>query len=202
MLGLKKGFAAALVAALLVIGGTGNALAASYIPTVTTDGRGMSLATSYNFAGDTSPYYVTPLGFDSTIMLRMIDQTTPYPYETLFTNQDLATEFGQSKRVEHLQDLLIVTPNNSCYGFVYGNSDYKRELLLDPITFSGKLTLPVGAIIIAMGVHGQQTGDFNDFIFAISKTAPLGSTPIPGAVWLLGSGLLGLAGFKRARKGV
>jgi len=48
--------------------------------------------------------------------------------------------------------------------------------------------------------HGTPT-DFEDFILFASKTDPLASpTPVPGAVWLLGSGLVGLMGFKRARK--
>ena len=134
----------------------------------------------------------------------MIDQSTPYPFETLFTNQNLASEFGQTRLVNRLGNVLVLTPDNGCYGFVYGNSDFMRGRLLQSLTLNNSLTLPAGAIIIGLGLNAHQTGDrtFDDFVFAISKTAPLGSsqTPIPGAVWLLGSGLCGLAGFKRARK--
>jgi len=46
--------------------------------------------------------------------------------------------------------------------------------------------------------------DFNDLMAVVSRPAELNSaplpTPVPGAVWLLGSGLVGLAGLKR-RKG-
>jgi hypothetical protein len=38
---------------------------------------------------------------------------------------------------------------------------------------------------------GEGVGDYNDMIVKVS------TVPIPGAVWLLGSGLLGLLGFRR-----
>lgn len=44
-------------------------------------------------------------------------------------------------------------------------------------------------------------GGFNDFIFAISKTAPIGSTPIPGALRPLGSGLAVLTCFQARAQG-
>ncbi|MDO9083600.1 MAG: VPLPA-CTERM sorting domain-containing protein, partial [Humidesulfovibrio sp.] len=65
------------------------------------------------------------------------------------------------------------------------------------------LTLSAGTILVCYDEFATWDKDYNDFIFAISDTAPAGTTPtpIPGALWLLGSGLMGLMGIKRARKG-
>lgn len=197
MRSIRTGFVVLALVAVLVAGGAGGAAASSFIPTVTS-GRTQALSTSVNFVGDLDPYYVTPIAYDATVLLRMIDQSTPYPHETLFTNLNMASEFGQVKKVNRLQDLIIRTPDNGSYGFVYGNTDYKRLVLLDPVTCNGSVTLPVGSILIAMSHRAYYTGDYNDFVFAISKEAPT-VTPVPGAVWLLGSGLAGLLALRRKR---
>jgi hypothetical protein len=46
---------------------------------------------------------------------------------------------------------------------------------------------------------GQDTGGYY-YLDNVSVT-PLSSVPIPGPLWLLGSGLMGLAGLRRFRKG-
>lgn len=69
-------------------------------------------------------------------------------------------------------------------------------LLADTI-YNGK-TLSVGSLIIGLEDTANPSGgyDFNDFIITATKSSP---TPIPAAVWLLGSGLMGIMGLKRAR---
>jgi hypothetical protein len=72
------------------------------------------------------------------------------------------------------------------------------------ITFSGLDSAAVAAIIAALksgdlriGVHVQGFADDGSESFVSSTT----HVPIPGAVWLLGSGILGLAGIRiRSRK--
>ena len=81
----------------------------------------------------------------------------------------------------------------------WGGDTVKK--LINPWTLNNSLTLPVGTLIMGCFDNGQFANPY-EFIVAVSDTAPTHSspTPIPGAVWLLGSGLVGLAGFKRARK--
>ncbi|MDP3425996.1 MAG: hypothetical protein Q8S17_01280, partial [Humidesulfovibrio sp.] len=128
----------------------------------------------------------------------------------LFTNQDIASAFGQSKYVANLLYLGIAggtvngvpAPGSGIMGNISQNLFF--ELTKTPLTLQAKgitLTLPVGAIIVFHDEFATWDKDYNDFVFALSQTAPtVAPTPIPGAVWLLGSGLLGLIGFKRSRR--
>ncbi|MBU1042360.1 MAG: hypothetical protein KKF77_14795 [Proteobacteria bacterium] len=204
-----KKSAAALLLALLVLGSAASALASHFAPTALTSltaaGEQVPLVDLYGKAG-----YVTPLGFEST---RTLDLRETMLYSTsapLFTNQDIASTFGQSKYVANLLYLGIsdttvsgVGPLNSV---IAGNISQNLffELTKTPFTLQANgisLTLPVGAILVFHDEFATWDKDYNDFVFAISHTAPtVAPTPIPGAVWLLGSGLLGLAGFKRSRR--
>ena len=48
------------------------------------------------------------------------------------------------------------------------------------------------------GLDYHLVGAGNGMLIAYNKpTTPVATTPIPGAVWLLGSGLVGLIGLKR-----
>ncbi len=46
---------------------------------------------------------------------------------------------------------------------------------------------------------GIADGDFNDFVVMVESVQPV---PIPGAVWMLGSGLIAIVGFARRRRQV
>jgi hypothetical protein len=47
--------------------------------------------------------------------------------------------------------------------------------------------------------HGDPTG-FGDIHYGLSLTGTISTVPVPAAVWLLGSGLVGLVGVARRRK--
>lgn len=206
-----KKSAAALLLALLVLGSAASALASHFVPTALTSltaaGEQVSVVNMYGQAG-----YVTPLGFESTRTIELREVWWDVTSAPLFTNQSLASAFGQSKYVDSLFYLGIadVTDRNPEIP-VMGSGIYSNpsqmlyfELTKTPFTLQANgisLTLPVGAILVFHDEFATWDRDYNDFVFALSQTAPsVAPTPIPGAVWLLGSGLLGLVGFKRSRR--
>ncbi|MGE4291665.1 MAG: hypothetical protein AB7E32_05580 [Desulfovibrio sp.] len=74
----------------------------------------------------------------------------------------------------------------------------KAYVLTDAWTIPGlNLTLDAGTLIIGFNDSGSPDADFDDLILAAT---PTNATPIPGAVWLLGSGLLGLVGLRRRNR--
>ncbi|QJB55313.1 VPLPA-CTERM sorting domain-containing protein [Pseudodesulfovibrio sp. zrk46] len=59
----------------------------------------------------------------------------------------------------------------------------------------GSNTIELGSLLL--GFNDSNNGvdlDYDDFVIVARKTS---ATPIPGAVWLLGSGLVGLVGLRR-----
>lgn len=210
MRGFKKGVAA-LMLALLVLGSAGGVMASSFVPRALTSlneaGAQVSIVSMIGQAG-----FVTPLAFESTRQLELRATWWDNTSAPLFTNQDIASAFGQSRYVDNLGYLGIADATDALPGVPVGSSEvltnlsqtYLVGLTKTPWTVQANglsLTLPVGAIIVFYDELVPQDHDYNDFVFALSKTAPVvAPTPIPGAAWLLGSGLLGLAGFKRARR--
>lgn len=68
--------------------------------------------------------------------------------------------------------------------------------LLEGITFSDTVdALSTGTLVI--GIHAQGLGADTDENFSESM---INTVPVPGAVWLFGSGLIGLAGIARRKK--
>ncbi|MGE4504190.1 MAG: hypothetical protein AB7D51_02505 [Desulfovibrionaceae bacterium] len=68
--------------------------------------------------------------------------------------------------------------------------------LTDDWTVPGTdMTLAAGTLLIGFNDTGSPDSDRDDLILVATPSA----TPIPGAAWLLGSGLLGLVGLRRAR---
>ncbi len=208
MNGIKKSI---LTVALTMIVGTlfaGSALAAyempAYWPTdITNLTDFMKNVPTTKYTGSLSgSYYVTPLAFEAgdTIRLQTSDSNI------LFTNKNLASEFGTVKQTTfattagglssgaYFKDM-TTNPNTT---FFADDSRVKILELVNSWTVKDGLTLAAGTLILGLNDKGSGDCDYDDFILAVSKTAP---TPVPAAVWLLGSGLLGVMGFKkRARK--
>ena len=59
---------------------------------------------------------------------------------------------------------------------------------IDGFTLSGDIALNAGSAAFLGGVAGQDVGDFS---------VTVSTVPVPAAVWLFGSGLLGVVGFGR-----
>ncbi len=67
--------------------------------------------------------------------------------------------------------------------------------------YSGSFSIPVNTVSIDYTMNFMRNvGTDNDAFFDDNSLTVTG-VPLPGAVWLLGSGLLGLVGLRRFRKG-
>jgi len=174
----------------------GSALASNYYPnnitTLSTFLTGASY-TQYTGAALTGAYEITPLGFEASDAIQFKSAAAG---DVLFTNQDLAAEFGKGWKTADLGSALFNDLTTSLVTSVNETSRVAVLQLTQSWTLSSGLTLNAGTLILGLNDDGSKDGDFDDFILA-AKAAP---TPVPGAVWLLGSGLLGIMGFKRARK--
>lgn len=195
MNGTKKTLLALALTVLVGITSAGGALASSYYPieVSTLSGYLDSNSVSYkNYSGSLwGNYWVTPVAYEAgdTISLKNWAGTT------LFTNKNMDTEAGSWKTTD------------LAWSYFYDQTTGKTTWLVDgfkvPVyqltkdwTLSSGLTLSSGTLILGLNDKGSSDCDFDDFILAASKTAP---TPVPAAVWLLGSGLLGVMGFNRTR---
>lgn len=153
---------------------------------------------SYTGGALSGSYYVTPLAFEAADTVQFREGAA-----SLFTNKNLASEFGQVKTVANMSlgNYFDVTKNQATSVNDFTTNPTFPAVKVLELTqnwrLSNGLTLSAGTLILGLNDGGSCDGDYDDFILAASKTAP---TPIPGAVWLLGSGLLGVMGFKRTRK--
>ncbi|MBU1228498.1 MAG: VPLPA-CTERM sorting domain-containing protein [Proteobacteria bacterium] len=177
----------------------GSALASSWPYDVTTMDTLKTYLTgeSVGYKAYTGPalsgsYFVTPLAYEAGDTIRLQNS----PTDILFTNKNLATEFGTVKSANLSSAYFYDVDKNT--SFYASNSRVTVLELISSWTLSSGLKLDAGTFILGLNDTGSGDCDYDDFILAASKTAP---TPLPAAVWLLGSGLLGVMGFKRTRKG-
>lgn len=149
----------------------------------------------------TGSYDVTALAYQSYLT----DQFRDSGKTVLFTNSQTS---GYGTKTADLSSATFRTT-----GLYYGTCIPSNVDFITPLTDKSrvhiyelkadwaKMGLTAGTLIIGMnddGIKNPCTDDFDDFILAAHKSAA--PTPVPGAVWLLGSGLLGLMGFRRTRK--
>ena len=194
---LVKGFVTTALSMILGVLLAGSALAGYYpgdITSLTTFMTGVSYEV-YTGSPLSGAYDLTPVGFEAgdTIQFKAAAGG-----DVLFTNQNMAAEFNKGWKTA---DLSSATFKDLKTNMETGVNDANRVAVLkltQSWAVSSGLTLKAGTLILGLNDDGSTDGDFDDFILAAkAKTAP---TPIPGAVWLLGSGLLGVMGFKRGRK--
>ena len=81
--------------------------------------------------------------------------------------------------------------------FQYGTNGQQQLIWTTNNGNNGVGGIPVSAYWIGSSKDGSDANG----LFTVTASFKTGSpTPVPGAVWLLGSGLLGVMGFKRTRK--
>ena len=194
----------AALALVLLLAGVGHAQASDWYPnnitTLTTylTKAGASFE-AYSGSALTGQYDLTPLAYEAKDKIQLRDS-----YEAgnvLFTNTKVAKQIGTWKTADMGTAIFYDTTYRDFDSGVTSITDAKSIQVLalkNDWVVNKKLTLSAGTLILGLNDPRGCDKDFDDFILAAkAKTAP---TPVPGAVWLLGSGLLGLMGFKRARK--
>lgn len=204
MNGIKKMTSAAAVLVLLLLASTGSAFATDWFPGDIVNLNTFMAGVSYkDVSGNalSGSYYVTPLAYQSYLTNEFKDSAS----KTLFTNNVLS-DYGTTKKAD------LTGASFQTTGWYNGvNLNFNTKLtdstrvhiyeLKQDWTYRNQF-FTTGSLIIGINDDGCKnpcTDDFDDFIVAASKTAP---TPLPAAVWLLGSGLLGVMGFKKTRQTV
>ena len=69
----------------------------------------------------------------------------------------------------------------------------------DAFTMFGSGSVSGGIILGASGFSGDWTNDFSTILASHTYTGVISAVPIPAAVWLFGSGLIGLIGIARRK---
>jgi len=197
---LRKGLLAAAMTVLLGAAFAGSAFASSwgtgdltnlksYLSSNKVDA---TLVSNSQLSGS---YYFTPLAYEADYTDKLVSGS-----KVLFTNTSLSTQFGQVTDKAYAASTVsfVDTVGSKSYNIVTsGAVDVYK--LNKAWTLSNGVTLSAGTFIIGLNDSYSTTcqGDWDDFIVAASKTSP---TPVPAAVWMLGSGLFGLMGIRRALK--
>ncbi len=201
---LKKLTTTAALALAFALAGAGSAHATNWYPyninTLTTylDKAGASYE-AYVGKALSGLYEITPLAYEAADKIQLRDSFEAG--DVLFTNTKVESQRGKWKTVDVTEAVFYDTSLKSKNDRFIDLLDPKRvevmELTKDWVV-NKKLTLSAGTLILGLNDRGSCDKDFDDFILAArGKSAP---TPVPGAVWLLGIGLLGLLGFKHARR--
>lgn len=195
---ISKGMLTVALTAILGIMSVGAAQASNFYPVdITTMTKYLTAngASYSNYTGSalTGSYYVTPVGYEAadTIQFKTDANTV------LFTNTSMSSEFGTVKQTTNVKDDYFKDLTTGVTTSINDFCKVQVVTLTKDWTLSNGLVLSAGTLILGLNDKGAPDCDYDDIVLALSKTAP---TPVPAAVWLLGSGLLGALGFKRTRK--
>lgn len=192
---VSKYILVSLMLLILFSASTGSAQASEYYPNNISSLTSFLSGASYqeydaNLKGS---YYVTSLGYEAHDTISFMNGKT-----TLFTNVNTDSETGKWALVNKVQGTKFFDQTTGLKTGINSGSVQVMELL-NPWKVNG-MTLNAGTLILGLNDKGSGDSDYDDFILAASKTKPSAHTPIPGAIWLLGSGLVGLFGTRRARR--
>lgn len=198
-----KGIMTSALALIATIALTGSAFATNWYPNeIGTLGTYLNNAhvsyaapTAEQMSGFTGNFNFTSLAYEAedTIQLRTASSL-------LYTNKNLTTgtnsEFGKVK-LSDVASTYFYDTKTGISSSLTNACQVSIVALTQGWTLSNGLTLASGTLILGLNDKGSKDGDFDDFIIAASKPA---ATPVPAAVWLLGSGVLALVGFRRANR--
>ena len=155
-------------------------------------------------------YFYLPPSFD----------TTHYPSLFSQANGGLAKMYmGYTGTYDTLTTFINVNPGPDCPYFTFAADDPRIGNIVS-YTETGTATNPAGTVMGSWAVDLWAVVDssLNDLVFAgesrfylagftepyatyaIEGALSRAATPIPGAIWLLGSGIAGLAGIRRKMK--
>ena len=134
---------------------------------------------------------VTALAYEAGWTVDFIDNG-----EVLFTNRVSLTPnpFGTWVPVSFVDTHFYVRDNGSVFGVDPGDLSAYEVYQLNQDWYYDDLGqwFAAGTVILGLDDGGAgPDGDYDDLILAFR------AVPIPGAVWLLGSGLIGLIGLRR-----
>ena len=96
-----------------------------------------------------------------------------------------------------LPEVPVGTPGITVWDPANDHNEWNWTWVIDPATMSAIASDQAADIVVAlhMGVKGSGTGDF------VKVDLSYNAVPIPGALLLLGSGLIGLVGIRRKMAG-
>ena len=125
--------------------------------------------------------------------------------------QGLAASFaGSLGEQEWNRDNSVSSPGSGNYDqWTTGTSTNRSQGFSGPFTLTGSALQDAGAgvwtgTLVSAGIIGSAWGDFDGTqyseVFNVNVTAASSPVPVPAAVWLFGSGLMGLVGVARRRK--
>lgn len=139
----------------------------------------------------TGTYSVTALAYEATHNDLFFSRFGQMP---LFNNKK-TNDFGNFVTDVDLSKAFFFDINDREI-FSLSNADAVRVYRLTADWTAPGLDLPLnaGTLIFGLNDSWSRDKDYDDLILAASPT----HTPIPGAVWLLGTGLFGLVGVRRA----
>lgn len=158
---------------------------------------GISATQTYS-PGLTGIWEITPLGSEAGNMNLLMDENGL----ELFSNKAIAQQFGTFKTASLAESSFIDTSKNPDALYKLNSEHIRTYTLTSAWTPSDKknskypdsFSFEIGSLLLAFNDSWTGDQDFDDFILIARPTSP---TPIPGAIWLLGSGLLGMAGLRR-----
>jgi hypothetical protein len=131
------------------------------------------------------------LGFDAgdtNALLKTVDDSIVFKNRGDDASSLFATATGLDITKLYLDDLSRT--GDASYAITSWSSAVNIYKLKNDIIFKGQ-TLLSGMFIFGFNDSGSGDGDFDDLVFAGSQV------PVPGAVWLLGSALVGMVGMRR-----
>jgi len=169
--------------------------------------NGYTELTAQDFSGD---WQYTALAYESG-NINTVSMTTGSPDSTTFSTAS-HSNFGAWKDIDFDSDKLYFEDSNGPYNveldpFSPSNSAYFKVFQLTSdsnlLAYLGSnaLTLEAGTLIVGFNDNGLSLGDgdYDDIIVAMKSVSPV---PVPAAVWLFGSALLGLVGMHRRKRAI